>query len=426
MAQPAATEGVPAAIANVPSEELPSTIERVTLKEAIEQALARNPSLVVAEREIDRSQALLREARAGYWPTLTGNATYTRLDNDRTANLGGVNRVLVGRDSLGANVTLSVPLVSAPAWVRASQAGDSVKVAMGSKADARRQIVISTARAYLTIVSQSRVVAVDDEAVRVARAHYEFAHTRLTGGVGNRIDEVRAAQQLATATTQLESAYFGLARSREALGVLLGVAGPVDVSEEPELPKMPPMATALDLATRRSDVNVADLRVRAADQVKSGDWAYYMPSLVGQFQPFYQNPATLTQPETGWQAFLVLSLPFYDGGLRYGLAEEHAALAAEARAQLDGIVRQAKSDVRTAYEELRRADAALQSAHNAARLAKESLDLATLAYRAGATTNLEVIDAERQARDAATADAIAEDAARQARLDLLVACGAFP
>ena len=52
--------------------------------------------------------------------------------------------------------------------------------------------------------------------------------------------------------------------------------------------------------------------------------------------------------------------------------------------------------------------------------------LADKAYRAGATTNIEVIDAERQARDAESQVALAEDAARQARLDLLVATGAFP
>ncbi len=69
---------------------------------------------------------------------------------------------------------------------------------------------------------------------------------------------------------------------------------------------------------------------------------------------------------------------------------------------------------------------ALAAAEDAARLANESLELATAAYRAGATTNLEIIDAERRARDAETSAAIAEDNARQARLDLLASSGRFP
>jgi outer membrane protein TolC len=75
---------------------------------------------------------------------------------------------------------------------------------------------------------------------------------------------------------------------------------------------------------------------------------------------------------------------------------------------------------------MRRADQALVSAQNAAKLAKEALDLANLSYRAGATTNIEVLDAERRSLDAETAAVIAEDAARQARLELLAASGRFP
>ena len=45
---------------------------------------------------------------------------------------------------------------------------------------------------------------------------------------------------------------------------------------------------------------------------------------------------------------------------------------------------------------------------------------------AGANTNIEVIDAERTALDANTNAAVAEDAARQARFDLLAASGRFP
>ena len=59
-------------------------------------------------------------------------------------------------------------------------------------------------------------------------------------------------------------------------------------------------------------------------------------------------------------------------------------------------------------------------------LLKQAFDLANLAYRNGATTNLEVVDAERRARDADTVAVVAEDASRQARLDLLAASGRFP
>ena len=54
------------------------------------------------------------------------------------------------------------------------------------------------------------------------------------------------------------------------------------------------------------------------------------------------------------------------------------------------------------------------------------LSITDVAFREGATTNIEVIDAQRGARDAETAAAIAEDAVRRAKLELLVATGRFP
>ena len=55
-----------------------------------------------------------------------------------------------------------------------------------------------------------------------------------------------------------------------------------------------------------------------------------------------------------------------------------------------------------------------------------ALKMANIAYEAGATTTLEVIDAERRARDAETGAVIAEDASRRARLDLLSSTGHLP
>ena len=65
-------------------------------------------------------------------------------------------------------------------------------------------------------------------------------------------------------------------------------------------------------------------------------------------------------------------------------------------------------------------------ARDAANAANEVLKITIIAFEAGSTTNLEVIDAQRSQRDVEAVVAIAEDSVRQARLDLLVALGRFP
>ena len=397
--------------------------ERITLGDAVSRALGRNPSVAVALAEIDRADALIKEARSGWYPTLNGYAAYTRLDHDRVFN--GVRELAA--NEVAANLTLTVPLVSAPAWINTRLAKDNRRIAEASAADVRRQIAQATARAYLTVVTQHRLIAAAETARANAKDHFDYAHTRFVGGIGRSIDEVRAQQDLASVDVQVQQTYFNLAHAREALGVLLGASAPVDSVDEVDLGAMPSLVSALQEATsRRPDIRVLSEKMVTAKQAADDVWAFYAPflSLVGE--PFIQRPPTVLQPGTGWEAQVVLSLPIYDGGQRSGVSHERDALYAESRANLDAGLRQAQSDVRVSFEEMLRADQGLGSARDAARLAHKAYDLATLAYRAGASTNIEVLDAARQARDADTATAQAEDSSRQARLDLLVAAGRFP
>lgn len=75
---------------------------------------------------------------------------------------------------------------------------------------------------------------------------------------------------------------------------------------------------------------------------------------------------------------------------------------------------------------MRRAREAREAAHRSADFAVKALQLATIAYQGGTGTSLDVIDAERTARDAQTQAVISDDNLRQAEFSLLAATGHFP
>ena len=400
-----------------------NSVEVLSFDAAVSQALQRNPNTIVAAEEIKRARALVEQTRSASLPTLTANGSYTRLDNDRVLD----KTVIAGANTIAANLTLAIPLIAPARWGQWSHARDNVDLARLSAAEVKRQLAVTVGRTYLSLIAERRVIEATERAVVNARAHASYAHQRFAGGWGTRVDEIRAAQELSTDEAQLEAQYAQLVRLQESLGVLLGSDHAVTAADDVVLPTPPPPASAIDDARNlRADVRLSRLRVDTAHHLVRDNWLDYLPSLVGSFQPFYQNPPTLTIPETGWQAQLALTIPLYDGGLRYGLAHERSALESEARATVAGTVRQAESEVRASQEELRRAATALTAARDASKQAAEALTLSNLAYQNGASTNIEVIDAERRARDAETTSAVAEDAARQAQLDLLVASGRFP
>jgi outer membrane protein TolC len=396
---------------------------RITLDEAVRRALSRNPSVGIAVAEIQRAHALLREVRSFALPTITGNGVATLLDSARTQG----TTVFAPRDSLSGNIQLVVPLVAPQRWAGWSHASEQVEIARLSAEDIRRQIAVSAARAYVTVLAQHRLVEANQRARNNAKDHLEYARARFDAGTGNRLDVVRSSQEVAADDAQVAAALVNLVRAQEALGVLVGTDAPLDATEEVQLPGAASENDAMrEAEARRADLRAARGRIDAADHVLRDSYADYLPFLAAVVTPFGATYSALTTPSTGWQAQLVLTVPFFDGGFRYGAREERSAILDEARIAFDGALRQARSEVRTAFDEVRRYDVGLRASHDAARLAEEALQMTTAAYRAGATNDLDVLDAERRFRDAQTAAAVSEDSARQARIDLLAATGRFP
>jgi outer membrane protein TolC len=409
-------------IANSPAPVTVSRVEIWSFEDALQRALAENPQAKVAIEEMLRARALIEQTRSQSFPTLTGNGSYSLVDGDR--RIGGT--VVLAQNEWNLNFMLTVPLVLPQKWAEWAHAGDQAEIQKLSVADVRRQLAISVGHTYLTVVAQRALIVQQEIASQNAVAHAKFALERMKGGYGNRIDYVRAAQEVQADQVLIEQLYASLTKFREALGVLLAVDYQIDSVGSVNLGVAPELDDAEASSENRADVRVLKYKLVATRHARRDDYTDYLPTLIGSFEPFYQNPPTIDYPRTGWQLGLALSLPIYEGGLRYGQEKERKNLEYEARDNLENGERQARSDVRTAFDSLNRAERALADARSAANLAKQALDLSTISYEAGASTNIEVIDAQRVSRDADSAVVLAENAQRQALFDLLVASGRLP
>jgi outer membrane protein TolC len=402
--------------------------QSISFRDAWETALARNPTVTTAVQEIRRVSGLMEEVRASSLPTLGVNATYTRLDNDRSfvpgPDAGSV--IVQGKDSINVTGTLAIPIIAPQSWASWKRAADQIESSRLNQRDLQRQVAVNVARAYITVFAQKRQVDVNRQARDNSKAHLDYATQRLKGGIGNKVDWARAGQDHQANEALLQASFANLYRAQEALGILLGVEEPVDTQDIPQLPGMPGLDEALSETPTRTDLILLNWEQTAADRSLNLSWTEYLPNVTLYGQPIFQSPASLTQPKTSWQIQAVLTWVLYDGGARYGRTHQREAQLEQAKIQLAATIRQANSDVRTAIESFDRNTAALQSARNSANLANEAMRLADISYRAGATTNLELIDAQRRARDAETLAVIGEDNALQAALDVLSASGRFP
>lgn len=410
------------ALSSAPALAQVPTLERVTFEEAIRRAVERNPSAAIAAAQILRADALLRQTRAATLLSVTGNATSTTLNT----GVSFEGTTVTPRTQVSATVDVGFPLFAPAQWARRAEARDLRGIADLSAAETRRQTALAAADAYLSVIARRRVVEANERARDVARAHFDYAHTQQVAGTGSLLNELRAQQEVSGDEVLVESSRLALYRAQEALGVLLAADGPIDAAAEPafEVPADTPPVPAL--VRQRSDLRLFSANVAAAERVVRDTSKEYWPTAQGIFQPQIIYPSGFFLPSKSWRAFLLFAVPVFDSGQRAALRQERTAAANQSRAALTGATTQAASEVRAAREAVQSAERALASARAAADQARRVVDIVNISFRAGAATNIEVIDAERTARDADTAVAVGEDTLRRAKLELLTALGRFP
>jgi multidrug efflux system outer membrane protein len=404
-----------------------AALERLTFDEAVRRAIANNPSVQQAAAGIIRAEALLQQVRSLSLPS--ADATVTSRTIGPVFEFAG--EAVTPRTQAIISPRLTVPLLTPVRWAERAQARDQVLVAQRTSEDVKRAIGVAAAQAYLAVITEKRVLELNERSRDNARAHFEYAQQRYEGGLGSRLNALRAQQELSSDEARVEDARLAIRRAQEALGVLAATDGPVDAADEPAFDTPADLASGStpptpDFFASRTDVQLLNAQVAAAERVASDAWKEYLPSVTGLVEPQILAPTGLFAPSRSWSASLVFSVPLFDWGQRRGLSRERRALLEIARSARGALERQATSETRTAIEAVRSSERALVSAQAAADQAEEVVRITDVAFRTGATTNIEVIDAQRRARDAETQAAIAEDAVRRAKLDLLVALGRFP
>ncbi len=396
-----------------------SQVPRISLQEAIARALKWHPRDRVISAEVKIAIARFEEARAESLPTLA--LRYEHIWEDSHIYKNGV------RDPLDLDNVMaisSVPIIDPRAWANWSEAKERVEA---SEADAlmhRRKIGLAAARAWIGVASAAHALDVEHEALRTARAHAEFVRGRLSGGAAAVLDLVRADREIAVTSAQVERAKATLQRAQELLGLLAGAESALDADVQQDDP-LPHPFSERDLTV--PDVAAARLALKVARSEVHNMYTAYLPSLDLELLGFFQNHPQPMLPVTGigYAAFLRLTLPIYQPRRR-ALLHELRAERLRAEAQLEDVTRTIAVERRDGESDVVHLRTALDETIRAADLARRALELTETRYANGAGTQLDVIYALRESRDADIAVMAGEDALRRAALDLLAARGRLP
>ena len=251
---------------------------------------------------------------------------------------------------------------------------------------------------YYQVLADQELLRVAGERVRRAREQLGVARARVVSGAAVSTDSLQVLLELNRARVAELRQGTALRVSRLQLGRRIGMGRPVDAvpladARAPELPLA--LADAITEASRNGPF-AAEARAReeAAEALVKAQRGSYLPSLtLGATSATYDT--RFFPDATSRTAFIFsATLPIWNGAQREVLMSQARVQREIARVTRLDAERAVARDVTETYEGYVTARATTQLAEEAIAVARENYRVQDTRYRAGATTILDLLEAQ--------------------------------
>ena len=376
-----------------------------TLDGLVGEALARNADIEIAVGRVAEADATLREAGAALWPEIDGAASGSR--SRVSAATAFPNPAPLVRNDVKASLGTAFEV---DFWGRLRRGRESAAAsALGSRYGrdvVRLSIAGLVAQTYFAIRSLDAQIRLADSTYDARKDSLDVARSRVRAGLASDLDVNQAQIALADASLQAKD----LRRQRELAEHLLAtIVGRLDLRVEPApvalpgLPALPPLGLPSELLERRPDVRQAEEQLAAANALIGVAKAAYFPTITLAASYGGESIAlasTINGAARIWSAGAGALMPLLDWGRVGARVDEATARKAQALAGYRKSTETAFREVSDALTEVRVFSSVQQEVEERAAVARDTLKLVNVRYRAGYSAYLEVLDAQRTANDA--------------------------
>ena len=421
-----------------------STPRIFTLTEAVETALQRNPDILRARQEIQRTKGLQIEVRAQALPHLDAAASYTKTD----PNLQGVSSssfITSGTPTPVPSVTplpsptptatptrsvlaetstpsssSSISNVSYDLTLTASQLiynGSVIPAIRGaniardtsffSLRDTIDRVIATVRQQFYQVVLNKALISVQEESVGLLESQLKDQQNRFEAGTVPRFNVLQAEVALANQQPALITARNNFRIAQLQLAKTLGLDFNPARGDQPPLecrgeltfePREMPLTTAIEVGKERRPF-LKQQRGNVLLQIEQvrGAYAGFQPTLSVDGGYEWTSSAfsdRLSDINKGWFFGATGSWPIFDGLETVGRIKEQNALLSEARITYDDAVRQVELEVQQAYSNLQQDRELIAATSKTVEQAREALRLATARLGVGAGVQLDVLNAQ--------------------------------
>ena len=299
---------------------------RISLQEAIQIALSENPTIKVADQEIQLKKEANREVIWGLLPevSLVGSFNHT-IEKQSFAIMGQVMRVGTMNNASGG-VTASLPVFAPALYQSMKLTKADVQLAMEKARSSRLDMVNQVTKAFYQLLLAQDSYEVLQKSYKQSEDNFNVVNAKFQQGSVSEYDKISADVQMRSLKPSVVSAGNGVNLAMLQLKVLLGMESDIPLIVDGNLKDY-----EMAMFTRQAQPQPADI-VGGNTTLRQLDMNYdmlqrnlklkytnFMPNLALSFQFMY------TSMSENWKVFdytwtpystigLSLSIPLFKGG----------------------------------------------------------------------------------------------------------------
>jgi multidrug efflux system outer membrane protein len=367
------------------------------LKTLLHTALAQNDDLKIAAARVLEARAVLGETRADQYPTVGVGAA---AGGGRVAAVGTTPAQTAGALRVGGTVDWALDF-----WGRYRRATEAARAELLATEWGRRAVtstvIADVANAYFELRALDLQMEVAQRTLKSRNESLALTRVREAGGATSLLDVREAEQLVFGAKAAIVELDRRIAQEENALSLLLGnlpapIARGLALVDQPHAPDVP-AGLPSSLLERRPEVLAAEQEIIAANAQVGVARSAYFPSISLTGAGGLQSTALGALFASGagyWSAIVSVAQPVFTAGRTRSQVAFAQARVDEATALYAQAVKRAfreASDALVGYAKAREFRVQQEGLTTAAQDARR---LADIRYQGGATSYLEVLDAD--------------------------------
>lgn len=361
----------------------------------IELALANNRTAKQTKWGYEAAKSAVSQVAAAKNPTVSYGWTAQKTGGD------------TGRGKNGShNFTISAPVFNPQLDASIDSARYTREGTGASYEEALQQAKYDAISGYYTLIMNRNLVDVAQQAVKDYQGHVTNVQAQYNVGLVASSDVLAAKTNLADSETNLVKTQNSANLAEASLNQVIAYPAQTAINTAEHDLQYKPYNVTLEQAKayallHRSALVKSALDVKSAEEAVKSAKSGYLPTVAVKAGRGYADLDGYFGTSTkSWSVGATASWSLWDGGATQNAIKKANAQLEQAKEANLATVDAVLLAVQKAYLNLRSAEQTIQSTQTAVAQGQESFRIATLRYRAGVGTNLDVLDAETKLTDA--------------------------